>query len=347
MSFMKKFLLWVKSLFSPPAITAPSTDNPPYIDYSNDYIVPVPGKAADSWLYCFPIKGKYQQMQQIIDQRLNFSPLNKQVKYFPLSETMMMVFSDIRKGYSLDTNYPKYGFLKEQAIQIFMPIAECTLNAKNEWVAQRILVYIPYILVDQPFNLSIGREEFGFAKAFGQFEIPTSPEKADHFNLNAFGFEHFNKDNPEFGKFHPFVNIKKINGDIPEGQWQTHQHAWDHIKQYASPEKGNFKIGLPFLIHEIRDLANKTLPMLFLKQFRDIAHPEKACYQAITEGNGITDKFYSGWLLGSEYEINITNLASFPICADLGLENTILVKHPFWVHCDMRFDTGTVIWKSN
>lgn len=343
---MNKIIKWLKSLFSPPIITAPSVENPSYIDYSNDYIVPVPGMAADSWLYCFPVKGKYPQMQQVIDQRLNFSPLNKKVRYFPLSETMMLVFSDIRKGYSLDPAYQKYGYLAEQAIQIFMPVAECTLNTRNEWVAQRILVYIPYILVDQPFNLSIGREEFGFAKAFGQFEIPVSPDTADHFNVNAFGFQHFNKEHPEWGQFHPLVHIKKTNGDIPEGKWGSHQDAWNHIRQFTDTQKKDFKLGLPFLVHEIRDMANKTLPMIFLKQFRDITHPEKACYQAITEGNGLTDKFFNGWFLGSEYEITISEMASFPICADLGLDNKILVKNPFWVHCDMKFVTGNVLWES-
>ena len=345
---MKNFFLWLKTLFSPPNITAPPISNPTYIDYSNDYIIPIPGAGDDTYLYCFPINGTYQNMLNIVNQRLNFSPLNQKVRYFPLSEKILLVFSDIKKGYTLDPNYEKYGFLEEKALQIFMPIVECTQDAYNNWVAQRILFFIPYIFIDQPFSLSIGREVFGFEKSLANFEFPDSPEKANNFQLNAFGFKQFNKANPEFGKYHPLINIKKTDEKVEEGGWKTHTEAWKHIKQhlYTKNRNAEFSVGLPFIIHELKDLFNKTLPMIFLKQFRDIIDPTKACYQAITEGNGIVDEFLGGWFLGSEYEITIEDMASFPIANDLGLKSKIIVKNPFWTHTNLRFDSGKVLWKA-
>jgi hypothetical protein len=345
---MENFIRWLKTLFSPPNISAPEVSNPAYIDYSNDYIIPIPGAGDDTYLYCFPIDGTYQNMLNVVDQRLNFSPLNQKVRYFPLSEKMLLVFSDIKKGYTLDPNYKKYGFLEEKALQIFMPIVECTPDANKNWVAQRILFFIPYIFIDQPFSLSIGREVFGFEKSLANFEMPDSPATANNFQLNAFGFKNFDKLNPEFGKYHPLINSKKTDEKIEEGEWKTHNDAWEHIKQHLDTKKQNseFSIGLPFIIHELKDLFHKTLPMIFLKQFRDIADPSKACYQAIVEGNGIADAFLGGWFLGHEYEITIEDVASFPIKEDLGLPDKILVSHPFWVHSNLRFDLGKVLWKS-
>jgi hypothetical protein len=346
---MKRFLNWLKTLFSPPIITAGPIKNPPYIEYSNDIAIPIPGNADDTWLYCFPIKGTYANMLETVNQRLNFSPLNKSVRFFPLSETMMMTVSDIRKGYSTSPNYDKYGYLEEKALQIFMPLVECTLNADNEWVAQRIFFFLPYILVDQPLNVVIGREELGFVKSFAKFAMPNSPELADKFQIDGYGFKNFNKENPEFGAYHNWINIKKTNGDITEGKWENQSEAWASIKKHIQPKTDNsdFHIGLPFVIHELEDLFHGTLPMVFLKQFRDIAIPQNACYQAITQGNGILESFHGGWFLGGEYEINIEDFASYPIKSDLGLASKITVEHPFWVHCDLKFDTGKVLWNAN
>lgn len=326
-------------------------DNPtttPYIDYSNDYIVPVPGMAAESWLYCFPVHGEYDKIQAIIDQRLNFSPLNKDTKFFAISDFMMLVMSDIKKGYSLDPNYTKYGYLEERAMQIFVPLIECKLNSKGEWSAQRLIFHIPYIFVDQPFNLGIGREEFGFSKAMANFDFPTSPKEADTFKFSPYGFKAFNKENPEFGNYHELISITKKSDTSTAGEWKTHKEVWDVIKPHLEikKEKSEIKYGLKFILNELKDLKDKALPLIFLKQFRDITIPENACYQAITEGNGVVDNLNGGWFLGDEYEISIQDFASFPIMSDLGLPSNISVKHPFWVHLDMQFNTGTVLWSN-
>lgn len=343
---MIKFINWLKTLFSPPKLAVENKNNPKYIEFSNDYIAPVPGKADDTWLYCFPIKGQYDKMQALINQRLNFSSLNENVRFFPISEYMMLVVSDIRKGYSINPSDTKYGYLTEKALQIFIPIVECTKNQQNEWVAQRILVHIPYIFVDQPFNIGTGREEFGFPKSFANVTMPSNPEQSDNFKVDAYGFKNFSQEHPEYGAFHTLLEIKTTNSAIPKGKWTSHKEAWQHIKQFVPKSQEHFKWGVPFILHELNDVLDKALPMIFLKQFRDIQIPTNACYQAITEGNGSVNDFLGGWLLSSEYELVIQDLASFPLAADLGLESKIKVRHAFWTHCNMQFNTGNIIWKS-
>jgi hypothetical protein len=329
---MRKLLQWLRSLFAPVVISAPPVQNPAYIDYPNDYIIPIPGD--------------YAKMQRIIDQRLNFSPLNKKVRFFPLSDMMIWVVSDIKKGFTLNQNYPKAGFLEEKGFQIFMPVVECTQNSSQQWVAQRILTFIPYIFIDQPFSLSIGRELFGFAKALASFQLPPSPAEATDFQVNAFGFKRFDQASPEFGAYHTLVNIQQQSPNANPVQWTSHNDAWQHLKQLIDPQNRPFKFGLPFLIQEIKDALHKTIAMIFLKQFRSMENPNEACYQAIVEGNGILDSFFGGGLLGETYEINIADFASFPIKEDLGVDAKIVVNHAFWLKANLRFDTGTVMWSS-
>ncbi len=59
--------------------------------------------------------------------------------------------------------------------------------------------------------------------------------------------------------------------------------------------------------------------MIFLKQFRDHADGNLACYQAVVEALVRVGAFRSaGWLPGT-YEVAIESYASHPIVADLGL----------------------------
>ncbi|HMP30662.1 MAG TPA: hypothetical protein PKD85_13740, partial [Saprospiraceae bacterium] len=219
-------------------------------------------------------------------------------------------------------------------------------NEKNEWIAQRILVHIPYIFVDQPFNIGTGREEFGFPKSLANIVMPSTPDHADFFQVDAYGFKNYNKENPEYGGFHTLLEIKSINKEIPKGQWTKHQEAWAHVKQFLPHREIPLQWGISFLINELKDLAERAIPMVFLKQFRDIQIPTNACYQAITEGNGTVNEFFGGWLLHSEYEITIHDLASFPMAEELGLEKNITVKHTFWTHCNLQFNTGNLLWKA-
>lgn len=346
---MKSFLQWLKSLFGVLPVSAPPVSTSNYINYPGDYIIPIPGMAADTMLYCFPVHGDYAKMQKVVDQRLNFSPFSKQVRYFPMSSFMLMAVSDIKRGYTLDESYKKYGVLEEKALQIFMPVVECVQTTSGDWSAQRIMFFLPYIFVDQPLNVSIGREELGFPKAFGQITMPANPNDETPIKINAYGFQKFNRENPEYGVYHPLLEIKKVSGSAEKGEWKNNKEVWESIKGHMNIEEKakQFSYSIPFLFHELKDLVNETIPMIFLKQFRDIEDPSKACYQAITEGDGVNHKFHKGWLLGGTHEIEIQDFASFPLKEDLGLPAKFTVKHSFWVNCDLKFKTGKVLWQAN
>ena len=72
------------------------------------------------------------------------------------------------------------------------------------------------------------------------------------------------------------------------------------------------------LFATLEDFITGTFPIIGLKQFRDIAQSDRACYQAITDAPMKIVDFHAGGLLG-EYVVNLGGLASEPIRQDLGL----------------------------
>ncbi len=83
--------------------------------------------------------------------------------------------------------------------------------------------------------------------------------------------------------------------------------------------------------------------MIFLKEFRDVTHPEQACFQSIVETEARMKKYHKGKILKDAFEIDIELCDSHPIRADLGLpaEGSLKSKYSFWVNYDFEIGKGT------
>lgn len=338
-----------------PAFSSPSLANltdslPNYIDYSNDTVIPLPGLANHTLMYCFPIPVDYDKALAICNKRLNFSPLSQTTRYYPLVSEAIMVLYSMEKACTLDKSYQKVGLLSEVAVQILLPVVECTRTDQDEWVAQRLLAFIPYIFVDNPFSDITGREQVGFPKNVGKFKYPATPQQADSFEVSVFGYQQFDPQKLQFPDYFPWLTIRKTaDKPVAAHQWTSSREAWVYVKDSFKriPTDPLFIKKLGFYIHELEDLFRAEVPMVFLKQFRDIADPQKACYQAINEADGRVQGFHGGWFLNGEFTVTFHDMASYPVKTDLGLPDTLQVKDAFWVDVDLLFDTGRTIWKAS
>jgi hypothetical protein len=83
-------------------------------------------------------------------------------------------------------------------------------------------------------------------------------------------------------------------------------------------------------------LRAHTVPMLFLKQFRDIAFADRACYQAVVEapiefGGALTP------MLDQRYVLNLGDVDSVPIGRELGIPTDTPVDVEFAFRADMDY----------
>jgi len=333
-----------------------TTSYPPYIDYSNDIVLPIPGVAPNITMYCFMIDSDYGKLQSMCDERLNFAPQSQKKKYFPMVRQVLLVYSEFKNGETYQESYKKYGYLGEHAAQIFVPVVECSKNRKGEWEAERMMLFCPYIFVSNDFSMAAGREQLGFPKNVAKLNFPDDPITGGSLSVDAFGFQKFDKQNPEYASWHPLMSIDQIEAN-PNAKdsvlekvtgWMGTKEAWDALKDIFTTDlsDSSFKIGLPFIIHEIEDLFGLKVPMVFLKQFRDIANPLSACYQAVVESNGHVTGFHGGWFMEGKYKLTISDFDSFPMKNDFGWTDETPVKHAFWIKCDLVFETGKEVWKA-
>lgn len=103
------------------------------------------------------------------------------------------------------------------------------------------------------------------------------------------------------------------------------------------------------------DLLAGVVPMVFLKQFRDIADPSRACYQAIVEAAvRRVGPVRGGGVLKRRYELAVHDHPGFPLASRLGLagrraggEVVVPVPTPLWLEFDYVLDTGRVAWQAS
>src|SRR4029450_8834867 len=92
-----------------------------------------------------------------------------------------------------------------------------------------------------------------------------------------------------------------------------------------------------------------NVPIVFLKQFRDIADTEKAAYQAIVKAPATLTEFHGGGLLLDRYQLVLNDLQSHPIAKTLGLQTEqgrIQAIAAAWLHIDFPMQEGVELWRA-
>jgi hypothetical protein len=84
------------------------------------------------------------------------------------------------------------------------------------------------------------------------------------------------------------------------------------------------------------------MPMIFLKQFRELSQPALACYQAITSVNAVMAECRAGKVLDSTYRLRLHRSDSHPIADDLGLSDgqPAAAQRPFAAQMRVDFNVG-------
>ncbi len=93
------------------------------------------------------------------------------------------------------------------------------------------------------------------------------------------------------------------------------------------------------------DLMKRQVPLVFLKQFRAVDDPARACFQAITTANMRPTGFRGGRPLNGTDAVTVADYPSHPIRRDIGLASeTLTARFSFYIHFDFRIETGRQLW---
>jgi hypothetical protein len=94
------------------------------------------------------------------------------------------------------------------------------------------------------------------------------------------------------------------------------------------------------------ELGLGNIPLVFLKQFRDVTYSDRACYQAIIASFCKLTGFSSAHFLG-DYQITLFDYPSDPIRQDFGFpEGPLKPKLSFYLEYDFVVEPGRELWKA-
>ncbi|MCF2151402.1 acetoacetate decarboxylase family protein [Desmonostoc muscorum LEGE 12446] len=295
----------------------------------------------------FWLKADIEALQQMCDRYLNISG-DGELEYRPVTSAVLLAFSDMGAVYPLDVERP-LGWIPEIDIAFWVPVVAVKRIA-GVAIPQRLVWFMPYLWVDSSYAMAGGREVFGFHKSIGQFQLPKITEPIQQLTVDTIGLKQFAPDTR--AEWHRLVEVRRVDS----GTDNPHQHDWHTIEdasQYLEQlmirsivgKAGSFWEGLV----KVLNLASlKTVPIVFLKQFRDIQDPRRACYQAIAEASAKIMNFQSGGQIEGNYELVLHHLDSHPIAQELGLKNgRQTIEAAYWMQYDFIMETGQVVWQSS
>jgi hypothetical protein len=321
-----------------------------YVELDGNATPCQPYTAQGVTMYNFVLEADYDQLVALLDRQLNH--LGAPVIYRPLGPFVAFVAATMGP---MAPASPR-AWLDEKDFGFWIPVI-AGQKEDDGFKALRPAFYVPYLWVDSHLPQQAGREVFGYPKGVGILRSPASPQDPAELSLDALVVPRYGEagDPDARWQWRRLVTAARRDGGalgdlVHEVQTLFSfgkamiEHLLKAFRDHTFPEPS-----LALLRAILGDLIHLDVPMVFLKQFRDVADGTKACYQAIVEASNrmARDPFRGGFLHG-DWELTVEQFASVRIIDHLGLRVVDGKIHPafaFWVQMAFTAEPGQVVWR--
>lgn len=287
--------------------------------------------------YGFALRADSARLQDAICDRYLNRPTNGGTDFRPAGPYVVLAFCNLPILACTDPPYCNMGWFAEQETAVWILL----VDHKRE----RLVWFHPYIFVDSAYAMAMGRELYGFPKSIGWFQIPESVDNADLFAAETLVLKTFSPDTK--GTRARLLEVRQTRkADPASTPWTTMAEFMMAIVGLLEREDSVVRdVRLAFDTAE--DLVHGRLPMVFLKQFRDVSRSALASYQSIVEVPSKLLKFHQGRLIHHEYAVTVNPCQSHPVRADLGLAaDTVVPVLSFWANFDFEIGEGIEVWRA-
>lgn len=308
-------------------------NKPSYIDRGGELVFKPPYASANIHHFSFMVGADITALQAVCDKYFN-TPLKQPGRYKAGGPFVLFVGCEMPLLHSLTPPYSQMGMFKESEVAIWIMMID-TVEEEIRW-------FVPYIFVDNPYAMVMGREVYGFHKSFGTSYIPPSFDNPDHFTLDTLAFKTFSPTSQ--AEIVRMIEINKLATPA------SHSIAgdWDDITGLAKElvkfmeTAGSIVGDIRLILHAVEDLINMKIPMVFLKEFRDCTDTSLAAYQSIVETKATMRNFHIGKIYSNNFEVVINDCDSHPIRTELGLaQGNLKVDVAFGLHFDFEISAAT------
>lgn len=292
-----------------------------YVEFGLGSSYPGPFECRDGDMRMMLLDGDEGRIRSFVDRVYN-EPAKGVVEYRPVLGKTVILMYGLNIVSSATPPWSGYGRVEEQLVALWVPVW-AGHTEHGSFKARRFCMSLPHILVDNPISLLAGREIYGFPKALGRFEFEKPGERL---LVKGYGGELA----PDVvAAWHDLIEIRPLGGadlaaqEAAQEPEEGPESLVDAIAQEAFGESvGANALSLPSGIDLIQGLCKQvrsmTMEQLFLKQFRDAALHDHACYQAVVEAPAKTLRIkWRPSLQNWRFELH--QLGSHPIGDHLGL----------------------------
>ncbi|MBK7540076.1 MAG: acetoacetate decarboxylase family protein [Myxococcales bacterium] len=322
---------------------------PKYIRRGGDIVMAPPLELRDTIMYSFLLPADAAALTRMLDAQLNAVSAPTGTVYKPLLPMVAVVCASAGDSHSTQPPDSDKGWMGERDFGIWVPVVAGKQEGAR-WTPQRICWYLPYVFVDNVAAMATGREVFGFFKELATLAMPPSPSARGMFSIDTLVIPTFTPSS-QAENLRLMTITSAASSVAPDNSWTTMREAadaiWGEVKRVffdGEGAKDGLAISLWDLIKELlENLLAGNVPLVFLKQFRDVGQADLACYQAVVEAPAHLQRLYSGWFT-HPHDLSIAQFASHPIVADCGLAGpTLRSEVGFWVRMDFVMQPGRVV----
>jgi hypothetical protein len=322
-------------------------EKPEYVEHGGQQTYAQPLELHGVRFYAFLLEADHQALQHLCDQRLN-RPARGQVEYHPLLPRVLLGVADIQKAFCVNPPDSTKGWLREVDVAFWVPVAKVQRDAGVAQV-ERVAWFLPYVFVDSGVAAASGREVYGFPKALGKFHLPAGPDEPFRLTVDTEVVEHYGPQPSEL-QVRRLLEVEPAADDSGwlAGVWADVLEAFTDFRQLLLGDGDSVTLPGLGLVGEVVDfLRQEEVPLVFLKQFRDVADGRRACYQAVVEAPAQVLQFRNGGPLRGAHRVTLHHYDSCPIAQDLGLNPAGQTALGAWYSdFDFLMGNGREVWRA-
>ena len=314
---------------------------PTYSPELNDLELKPPYHFKNLTIRSFPLRADPIRLQQVVD-RLNIAP----PEICEVRAISNLVFMQLAQYPYLESDPDPEGWFTENELGFAIPVA-VGKRVAGVFVPSHVAYYFAMFFVDNDFAIATGREVFGYPKVASElkFGAPGDPQLLEVETLAL----------PRLGSSERARRVKLVQ--VLETRRLTGLRALLSEVSGLISELGDLTFGPAGLVDQaspglfkelIQTFGRSEIGIVSLKQFRDAAEPDKACYQAVVLSAFKITAWHRRGLLSGEYGARIAREASMPIVDAFGLQvgadGLVATLQPFAMEFDCTLTVGTNLY---
>ncbi len=321
-----------------------------YVERGGDMVVRHPIACNRTRMFSWLIDADWDALSALCDKAFA-EPSGGAVVVRPILPAVAVVSAEIRTGGSIDAVDVNKGWARERDLGFWIPVARGRLDDDGDFDIEQIGWYLPYLFIDSAAAVLLGRETYGFAKSLAICDMPDGEHEPSRFRVETQMLRTFERDTE--ARVEELYRLERSDGG-PLGALASSIDSFTDMVAAGTRQLVKHFFGrthLPMPTWELArnlyaSLREGLVPMFFLRQFRDVAHPERACYQAIIEAACDLTAWHGGGFL-DEHLLSIVDTASHPVRRDLGLPDGVIeTGFGFWCEFDFVVGLGRELWRA-